>query len=133
MTSTAANVEFDLQHAVHKNSLVGLWRMATGYHWTYLAATLSLGVAATAKTSTYLLLSYFVDNFLIDRTTTLPLFVFALAFVGLAIVEGSCTFLSTTLAARTSEGITKRLRNYVFDHIQHLPFAYHDQIGRAHV
>ncbi|HQP60019.1 MAG TPA: ABC transporter ATP-binding protein [Anaerolineaceae bacterium] len=127
MTSTAANVEFDLQHAVHKNRLVGLWRMATGYHWTYLAATLSLGVAATAKTSTYLLLSYFVDNFLIDRTTTLPLFVFALAFVGLAIVEGSCTFLSTTLAARTSEGITKRLRNYVFDHIQHLPFAYHDQ------
>ncbi len=89
------------------------------------AANLSLELTQR-KTITYCA-HLFCDNFLIDRTTTLPLFVFALAFVGLAIVEGSCTFLSTTLAARTSEGITKRLRNYVFDHIQHLPFAYHDQ------
>ena len=32
---------------------------------------------------------------------------------------------SGRLAAATSEGVTRRLRNYLFDHIQHLSFTYH--------
>ncbi len=127
MNTIANNQAFNLQQVVHKNRLVGLWRMATGFHWTYLAATMSLGVAALAKTSTYLLIRYFVDNFLVQRSSTIPLPLFAAAFLGLALVEGSCTFLSATLAARTAEGITRRLRNYLYDHLQHLPFSYHDQ------
>ena len=127
MNTIANNQAFNLQQVVHKNRLVGLWRMATGFHWTYLAATMSLGVAALAKTSTCLLIRYFVDNFLVQRSSTIPLPLFAAAFLGLALVEGSCTFLSATLAARTAEGITRRLRNYLYDHLQHLPFSYHDQ------
>ena len=127
MNTIANNQAFNLQQVVHKNRLVGLWRMATGFHWTYLAATMSLGVAALAKTSTYLLIRYFVDNFLVQRSSTIPLPLFAAAFLGLALVEGSCTFLSATLAARTADGITRRLRNYLYDHLQHLPFSYHDQ------
>ena len=46
---------------------VGLWRMMTGYRLTYLWATLSLGVAAVARTGIYLLLGYFVDNVLGQR------------------------------------------------------------------
>ena len=50
----------------------------------------------------------------------------ALGFVALALVEGGFTFLSGRLAARTAEGIARRLRNYLFDHIQRLTFTYHD-------
>src|SRR5690606_40419383 len=49
-------------------------------------------------------------------------------FVGLALVQGSFTFLSGTLAARTAEGIVQRLRNYLLNHIQRLTFAYHDEM-----
>ncbi|MEI8133374.1 MAG: ABC transporter ATP-binding protein, partial [Leptolinea sp.] len=54
----------------------------------------------------------------------LPLLAFS--FLGLAAVEGAFTFLAGSYAARTAEGITRRLRNYIFDHIQHLTFTYHD-------
>jgi ATP-binding cassette subfamily B protein len=62
--------------------------------------------------------------------TTPPLQVFvliALGFVFLAGAEGWFTFLSGRAAARTSEGIAYRLRNYLFDHIQRLSFSYHDK------
>ena len=38
---------------------------------------------------------------------------------------GALTFNSKRLAARTAEGIALRLRDYIYDHIQRLPFAYH--------
>jgi ATP-binding cassette subfamily B protein len=101
--------------------------MMTGFRGVYLLATLSLGVAAVSKTATYLLLKEFVDRVLGEpsRASTLPLI--ALAFVGLAVFEGGFTYLSGRLAAFTAEGITRRLRDYLFDHIQRLPFSYHDR------
>ena len=48
-------------------------------------------------------------------------------FVGLAAVEGSSAFLSGRLAAYTAEGITRRLRDFLFDHIQRLSFSYHSR------
>ncbi len=59
-------------------------------------------------------------------TTILPWI--GLGFVGLAFIEGSMTFLSGRWAAQTAEGITRRLRNYLFDHIQHLSFTYHSKM-----
>jgi ATP-binding cassette subfamily B protein len=52
----------------------------------------------------------------------------AAGFVLLAVVEGGFAFLSGRLAAETAEGSTRRLRNYLYDHIQHLTFTYHDKM-----
>jgi ATP-binding cassette subfamily B protein len=49
----------------------------------------------------------------------------ALGFVGLALVEGGFAYFSGRLAAYTAEGITRRLRNFLFDHIQRLSVSYH--------
>lgn len=96
----------------------------TGFRLMYVGATISLGISALAKTTTYLLLRYFVDNFQKSQTNIdLPLI--ALGFIGLALCEGSFTFMSGRLAALTSEGTTRRLRNYLFDPIQNLSFTYH--------
>jgi len=116
---------YDLKNAVTRNRLLGLWRMMTGYRWYYVGATAALAVAALAKTSTYMLLRYFVDSFFVTKKGNTDLLLVALGFVALALVEGSFTFLSGTLAARTAESSTRRLRNYLYDHIQHLPFFYH--------
>ncbi len=129
MTATAFPLSYDVKNAVSANRLVGLWRMMTGYRLHYLGATVSLAIAAIAKTVTYLLLRFFVDTIMGAQGAggqTLPLTVIALGFVGLAVVEGGFTFLSGRLAALTAEGITRRLRSYLYDHIQRLTFTYHD-------
>jgi ATP-binding cassette subfamily B protein len=99
----------------------------TGYRLTYVVATLSLGIAALARTSSMLLLGRYADDVLgqTDMVRLLPLV--ALGFVVLALIQGSTTFLSGKLAARTAEGIVLRLRNYLYDHLQRLSFAYHDR------
>ncbi len=117
--------DLDLHAAVSDNRLVGIWRLMSGYRLTYLGAGISLGIAATSKTLTYLLLRYLVDEILSKGQFGTVLLVIALGFIGLALFEGTFSFTSGLLAARTSEGITRRLRNYLYDHIQRLSFAYH--------
>jgi ATP-binding cassette subfamily B protein len=125
--------EIDLKETISTNRLRGLWRMMTGFRIPYAVATACLAVSAVAKTGTYLLLRYFVDTILgkgeygIAGTLIQALVLIALGFLGLAAFEGSFNFFSGRLAAFTAEGITRRLRNYLFDHIQRLDFTYHDK------
>lgn len=64
MAATDKRTYLDLRATLSDNRLLGLWRLATGYRLPYLWATLSLAVATIAKTTTYLLLAYFVDHVL---------------------------------------------------------------------
>jgi len=118
---------YDLKQVVTRNRLAGLWRLMHGFRLIYLGAILSIGLAAVARSAFYFLVQIFVDDVLgrPDTASVLPLL--ALGFVGLAAVQGAFTFLSGKLAARTAEGVTLRLRNYLFDHLQRLTFAYHDR------
>lgn len=119
---------YDLKHAVSERRLLGLWRLLTGYRLTYLFANLSLAVSAAAKTATFLLLAYLVDTVLEPDSgglTVERLALIGLGFVGLALVEGFFTFQSGRLAARAAESVARRLRNYMFDHMQRLTFTYH--------
>ena len=128
MTVPFIPYDYDLKNAISANRVRGLWRMMTGYHGAYLAATASLAVAATAKTATYLLLRYFVDAVLGQGRGGATLALIALGFLGLAAFEGGFSFLSGRLAAQTAEGVARRLRNYLFDQIQRLTFTYHDHM-----
>ncbi|MEI8133370.1 MAG: hypothetical protein WCG34_13135 [Leptolinea sp.] len=110
MNSTIATPAFDLKTAVAKNRQVGLWHILSGFRLTYLTASLAQGFAALAKTATYFLLRYFVDTYQSGAISiALPLLAFS--FLGLAAVEGAFTFLAGSYAARTADGITRRLRN----------------------
>ncbi|RPI84521.1 MAG: ABC transporter ATP-binding protein [Chloroflexi bacterium] len=101
----------------------------TGFRLHYLGATVSQGLAAAGKTTTYLLLSYMADTLLSESgVETSVLLAIALGFVAIALFEGAFTFMSGRLAARTGEGIALRLRNYLYDHIQRLSFTYHNNM-----
>lgn len=128
MTSDNIELTYDLRNAISDHRLTGLWRLMTGFQTRYVIATLSLGFAALAKTGTYLLLRFFVDQFFTSRQTPQIVVMVAAGFVLLAMVEGGFTFLSARFAAQTAEGVTRRLRNFLFDHIQNLTFTYHSQI-----
>jgi ATP-binding cassette, subfamily B, bacterial len=127
MTSVTTDSPHDLQQYIADNRLIGLWGLMSGFRITYLAATISQALAAVAKTSTYLLIRYLIDNVIQYPHASRLLPLFAFGFIGLAVVEGFFTFTSGRLAARTAEGIALRLRDFLFDHIQRLSFTYHDK------
>lgn len=131
-TQNTTSPYFDFRDALHENRLLGLWRMMTNFRLSYIAATFALALSALAKTSVYLLLRFFADDVLaqgkmIGSTMTQTFLWIGLGFIGLAFIEGGGSFLSGRLAAYTAEGITRRLRDFLFDHIQRLSFSYHSQ------
>jgi ATP-binding cassette subfamily B protein len=127
--SSTPSTYFDFRTALHKNRLKGIWHMMTDFRLSYFGAVVTLAVSATAKTATFLLLRYFVDNVMTESNAgnrlTGDLIYIALGFVGLALFEGGFAYFSGRLAAYTAEGVTRRLRNFLFDHIQRLSFSYH--------
>ena len=125
---TIVATQFDFKAAISDKPLVGLWRMMTGFRLAYVGAVIGVGVAALLRTGNYMLLRYFIDDVVAkgENEHTLP--IIAAGFVGLALFQGAFSFLSGRFAARTAEGIARRLRNYLYDHIQRLSFAYHDQM-----
>ena len=126
LTQAWAPTETEMQTILAGGRLRSLWRMLTGFRWIYLIAVVSVGLAALARTGTYYLLRYFVDDVLRQEGMLGLVPWVALGFIGLALLQGGLTFLSGRMAARTSEGLALRLRNFLYDHIQRLPFAYHD-------
>jgi ATP-binding cassette subfamily B protein len=119
--------QYDLKNVLAKNRLRGMWRLLHGFRLAYVTANLSLAFSATFKTCTFLLLRYFADHILGQpgKDGLLPLI--GLGFIFLAALEGLFSYFSGRLAAFTAEGVTLRLRDYLFDHIQRLSFAYHSK------
>ena len=123
---------YDFRKTLTSKKLLGLWRMMVGYRLAYATANIALAVSALAKTLTYLLLRNFADMVVGSKlpfagTFSQTLVMIALGFIGLAIIEGGFSYISGRLASFSAEGITRRLRNFLFDHIQRLSFAYHSK------
>lgn len=112
---------------VEKSRFRGLWELMVGYRVMYLIAAVSLGIASILRAGTYFLIRYFVDDVLVDESRLNQLPYIALGFLAFALFQGLFTYISGRLAAKTAESIVRRLRNYIYDHIQRLTFAYHDK------
>jgi ATP-binding cassette subfamily B protein len=125
---TTASATFDFKSTISDKRLRGLWRMMRGYRLIYFSALFFIGVGALMNTLTYVLLAYLIDDVLGQNIYTPNILLWiALGFIGLALLQGFFTFWGGRLSAQTSEGITQRLRDYLYDHIQRLSFRYHDK------
>lgn len=123
------DLEYDLKNTVTDNRLVGLWRLMTGYRALYIWAIITIGLSAIMRSAIYYVLGFYVDDVLArDGSILVATVVVALSLIGLALLQGALTFVSGRDAAKTSEGIARRLRNYLYDHIQRLSFTYHDNM-----
>ena len=118
---------YDMKQAVSANKLIGLWRLTQQFRPIYFAAIAAVALAALSQTSIYYLLRYLVDTVLQQQNAVSYLPWFALAFIGLAVCQGGFTYFSGRWAAYTAENIARRVRDYLYDHLQRLPFTYHDQ------
>lgn len=117
----------DFQYVVTAGRISGIWRLLSGYRLLYAVANVCVGFAAASRTIFYYLIQYLIDDVLNQPGMSTRLPWVALSFLGLALLEGLFTFLSGRWAAAAAEGITIRLRDYLYDHIQRLSFAYHDK------
>ncbi len=129
-SQSASSLIFDFRSILNKSRLAGVWQMMKGFRLAYFIATLALAISALARVMTYFLLRYFADDVLtkgkmLTNNLTTTLLLIALGFIALAAVDGGFSFLSGRLAAYTAESIIHRLRDFLFDHIQRLSFAYH--------
>ena len=86
MTTLSAQTDMDLKEALTEKRFVGIWRLLKGYQWLYIAAILGVGIAAIARTGTYLLLGYYIDEVLINETSQYTPFQIALGFIALAVI-----------------------------------------------
>jgi ATP-binding cassette subfamily B protein len=123
------NQSFDIRENLSTNRLVGLWKMLSGFRLLYAGALASQALSAAAKTTTSLMLAYLVDHVLLQNRVGEGILLIAVAFILLAVVEGTFSFMTGKLSAQTAEGIALRLRNYLYDHIQRLTFTYHDKMS----
>ncbi len=104
-----------------------LWRFLTGYRWIMLLAALALGIAALARASFSYVIRYFTDEVLLAQQFDRVLWI-GLLFLGLAALSGALTFAGGRMAAASAEGVVRRLRVFLYDQLQHLPFAYHNRM-----
>lgn len=121
---------FNVKTILSDNRLKAILGMLRGLRWRYAGAVATLALAGLMNTLALLLLGYLVDNVLLDLPENLvgTLLLIAAGFVGLNLLRGGFAFASGALAAQASETIALRLKDYLFDHIQHLPFRYHDKM-----
>lgn len=110
-----------------KNKLLSLWHLMRGYHLHYLISTLFLTLAALSRTGMYLFLGNFIDRMVKEGLAGQKLALSALTFGALIALQALSSFMSSWMANFTAENTTRRLRDYLFDHIQRLPYSYHSE------
>ena len=116
-----------------------------GQNWThFLWALIAIIMMVIIGFLTPLLLSEIVDSILGSEPFTMPdflmnpindlggrdflrqnLWIPALALILMNVVNGVFTFIKGRSSAIASENIARKLRNDLYRHLQHLPFAYH--------
>lgn len=119
--------EIDITKITARNKIAALWHLMRGYHFNFIVANLFTTLAALARTGMYLYLGGFVDRVLSNGVVGQNLLLAALSFGALITLQALSSFMSSWMANFTAENSTRRLRDYLFDHIQRLPYAYHSE------
>ena len=111
----------------NKNKLISLWHLMRGYHFHYFVSTIFLALSAFARTGMYIFLGSFIDRMMNEGLMGRELTLSALGFGALIALQALSSFMSSWMANFTAENTTRRLRDYLFDHIQRLSYSYHSE------
>lgn len=114
-----------------------------GYRLIYLFGIISIIISQMLTTVTPLILSttfdsiigeFPVDSSIIQKTVNTlggretlreKLWIIGIILVSVTILRGIFLYLKNTLASKSAENTTKKIRDQLYDHIQRLPYEYH--------
>jgi ATP-binding cassette subfamily B protein len=105
-----------------------IWQLMEGERLRYSAAIAALVVASCFLYLVPLVSSRALDGITADDREFLRqnLWIVVLLLVGLTACAGVFTYLRGRWSALASEGITRGVRNRLYDQLQHLPCSYYD-------
>jgi ATP-binding cassette subfamily B protein len=129
------------------SSTKALWRLTRGQRARFLAALVALTFGASLMYVGPQVVRFAIDGILerradhpipewVDRTLTAidaqghptrALILAGCAVLAATLIGGIFMYLRGRFAARASESIARDLRMRLYDHLQHLPVAYHDK------
>ena len=118
--------DFDLKQTAHPNRAVALWRLITGYRLAYGIAVLSLGLAAPGTGRQPVSAAGLRGPRLDGRGRLAAPRSTRSGSCCWGVATGACSFGAGRLAAQAAEGASFRIRSYLYDHMQALPFLFHD-------
>lgn len=120
-----------------------LLKFMDGYRLIYLLGMIAIIISQVLTTATPLILQTTIDSIigdeyikssLIQNTINFfggkeilreKLWIVGLILISVAILRGIFLYLKNTLASKSAENTTKRIRDNLYDHIQRLPYEYH--------
>ncbi len=128
-----------------KSSILRFAPFTKGFRWKFLLAALLVIVAVVANYMTPQVIRVTVDSVINAEPFSLPGFITdwiesiggrevlrqhivicALVSLGFAVIAGFSNFFSRRSLAQATEGTVARIRDKLFGHIQHLPYAWHN-------
>jgi ATP-binding cassette, subfamily B, bacterial len=139
------NLEFVVKD---RSKIQNLWELTEGYRLTFSIAIGSMACGYVFMFGVPLVAKFSIDAILDPLNIVAPawlaflatmvsfgeqpgmvsyLILAALATVGLTVIAGGFLYIRGRCAALASEGIIRRLRDRVFNHLEHLPSSFHDK------
>lgn len=120
-----------------------LLKFMEGYKLVYLFGMLSIVISQILTTATPLILQTTIDSIIGDGNINSSLiqkiidffggkeilkerlWIIGLILISVAVLRGIFLYLKNTLASKSAENTTKKIRDDLYDHIQRLPYEYH--------
>jgi len=116
-----------MESIVQTNAKRVLWKLTEGQRLRYASAIAAMGVGVTLLFGVAKVVQITLDR-LVDGDHVAPreLILAGLIVFGLTAAHGACLYLRGRWAAIASEGLVRRLRHRLYEHLEKLPCTYHD-------
>jgi len=109
------------------SDFLSLFRLLDNYKVLYALSIFYLGLTVVFGTSGFLVIRRVVDQLLQKGGAVMPFLLFWTAvYLLLAVLRGVFSFYHGRGKVHCAEKVTQNIRNSLYDHLQRLSFAYHD-------
>lgn len=123
-----------------------LWSFLEGKKIQYIAAITAVAIATLLSYSIPLVIRFTIDSVIGDKPLSAPFFIISainklggielfqkkiwisgLVIIFLTLTQGLFTYMQGRWASKSSESGIMKLREKLYNHLQHLPFTYHSK------
>ncbi len=110
----------------YKEKLQQMFLLISESKGLYIGVLAAIAAEIGAESAGNLIIRHLIDNIILEYRGMTLIILFTLFFVGVSLLRALFSFIEGKGKAKVSENVARNIRNQIYDHIQHLPFKYHD-------